>query len=533
MTLRAERPAADGEGVSAEHFTRAAERLIRRFARETNLLIAGRPVCVVRRGGGSRVGADRLAERLERMLRACGARDGRAGDTGLIEFDLTGASDPVAQPESVPIRLDGEPLPDRGDAAGRIAFARERMLVSAAFAQRLDVEGVRIGVAMVLEPKTAVLALLLRSAGAIVSVYAHPDEIDLGVAEALRAHGIAVSGDPALLGAEERAAALAFLRGADAGRGTWTGAGTGAGPDDAGLDVLLDDGAHLIRLAHEDLPEHVARWIGACEETTSGLTPLRAMARAGLLRTAVMAVNDAATKTRFDNRYGTGQSCVFAIADALDAAGESVRNRPAVVVGYGPVGAGVAAYLRALGAVVSVVERDPVRALEALHAGFVVARLDDCVDGALVVSATGVPGTIPARVLARAAVVAVAGGVPGEIVEAAPTDEEPANTTPAPAPRARILGGGGAINITAAEGNPIEIMDLSFAVQLAALDRLVRVRPGVGVHALPAHLDDEVARQALRARGIPIDPAHAVATPESSDWRSPRYLATAPGEATR
>ncbi len=121
------------------------------------------------------------------------------------------------------------------------------------------------------------------------------------MADALRAQGFAVTADPALSGAEELAAARAFLR--------------------AGLDVLLDDGAHLIRLAHDDDPSLVAGWIGACEETTSGLTPLRRMQDAGILRTAVMAVNDARTKTMFDNRYGTGQSCVFAIADLLEERG--------------------------------------------------------------------------------------------------------------------------------------------------------------------------------------------------------------------
>ncbi|RBO74318.1 adenosylhomocysteinase, partial [Microbacterium sp. H6] len=180
------------------------------------------------------------------------------------------------------------------------------------------VKGVRIGIAMVLEPKTAQLALLLRDAGATVAVYAHPDEIDVEVAQVLRSRGIPVDGDPALSAAAERAAAVAFLR--------------------RGFDLLLDDGSHLIRLAHE---EGIAAGLrGAAEETTSGLTPLRLMEREGVLEIPVIAVNDALTKTSFDNRYGTGQSCVFAIADALDDAGIDLRDQPAVVVGYGPVGEG-------------------------------------------------------------------------------------------------------------------------------------------------------------------------------------------------
>ncbi len=106
--------------------------------------------------------------------------------------------------------------------------------------------------------------------------------------------------------------------------------------------------------------------------------------------------------------------------------------------------------------------------------------------------------------------IAVAGGVPGEV---APHAE----------PGALLLGGGGAVNITAAEGNPIEIMDLSFAVQLAALGELLRRRPAPGVHALGPEVDDLVAREALRARGAEIDAPRPVDPEGLDDWRSPRY----------
>ncbi len=449
---------------------RAPERIVRRFARASNLLLAGRPFAV--RGTGS--------ASLHDLLVRLGGIPSPEPMPGRVEFDL----------DADTVRLDGAPLPERGDAAGRIAFARTHMPVSAAMAERLELTGLRVGVAMVLEPKTAVLSLLLRERGAQVSVYAHPDETDPAVADALRAQGLAVTADPALSGAAELAAARAFLR--------------------AGLDVLLDDGAHLIRLAHDDDPALVAGWIGACEETTSGLTPLRRMQDAGILRTAVMAVNDARTKTMFDNRYGTGQSCVFAIADLLEERGIALTDQPALVLGYGPVGRGVAAHLRALGAEVRVAETDPVRALEARHDGYPTGRAASLAEGALVVSATGVPGTVTAQIARAARVIAVAGGVPGEV---APHAE----------PGALLLGGGGAVNITAAEGNPIEIMDLSFAVQLAALGELLRRRPAPGVHALGPEVDDLVAREALRARGAEIDAPRPVDPEGLDDWRSPRY----------
>ncbi|MFF7682426.1 adenosylhomocysteinase [Microbacterium sp. NPDC007973] len=449
---------------------RAPERIARRFARASNLMLAGRPFVV--HGAGS---AD-----LHELLVRLGGIPSPHPAPGRVEFDR----------DADTVRLDGAPLPERGDAAGRISFARAHMPVSAAMAERLDLTGLRVGVAMVLEPKTAVLSLLLRERGAEVSVYAHPDETDPAVADALRAEGLAVTADPTLSGPAELAAARTFLR--------------------AGLDVLLDDGAHLIRLAHEGDPALVAGWIGACEETTSGLTPLRRMQDAGILRTAVMAVNDARTKTMFDNRYGTGQSCVFAIADLLEEHGIGLADQPALVLGYGPVGQGVAAHLRALGAEVRVAETDPVRALEARHDGFFTGPARESAAGALVVSATGVPGTVTADLAAKARVIAVAGGVPGEIAPGAEND-------------ALVLGGGGAVNITAAEGNPIEIMDLSFAVQLAALGELLRRRPSSGVHALGPDVDDLVAREALRVCGAEIDPPRPLDPEGLDEWRSPRY----------
>jgi adenosylhomocysteinase len=494
-----------------------AERIVRRFAGRTNLLIAGRPAHVRR---SSDPAFAPVAEALERLLRALGAvmdRGGAAPGTVQYAFDLLPAG---ADPADVPVLLDGAPLPDRGDAAGRIAFAGAHMPVSRRIAAGLDLRGLRVGVAMVLEPKTAQLALLLRGAGAQVAVYAHPDETDADVAAALRETGMPVDADAALSGDAERRAALSFLR--------------------RGFDVLIDDGSHLIRLAHEADPSVMESWIGANEETTSGLTPLRAMERAGRLRTAVLAVNDAQAKTRFDNRYGTGQSCVFAIADLLDEVGMSVRDQPALVIGYGPVGEGVAAQLAALGAEVRIAETDPVRALVAVHDGFPVGPALTAGRGALVVSATGAPGTVTAELRRAARIVAVAGGVPGEVDLAGVADAM------RPLPRRDgspsrhverladedtvVIDRGGGVNITGAEGNPIEIMDLSFAVQLAALDHLVRSRPAPGVHALPPEIDEVVTRAALAARGIEIDSPADSGADRAAEWRSPRYASSRSAE---
>jgi len=465
--------------------TTTAERLVRRFARETNLLVAGREFSVI--------GTDAIAEALRRLIPALG---GHLADGGVIFA-------PGQEPE---ILIDGAPLPARSTAAERVDNAGAHMPVSSAIARRLGeagtVRGIRVGIAMVLEPKTAQLALLLRGAGADVAVYAHPDEIDVDVADVLRDRGIPVDGDPALAGEAERTAAIAFLR--------------------RGFDLLLDDGSHLIRLAHEEGLAALLR--GAAEETTSGLTPLRLMQSEGLLDIPVIAVNDAAMKTSFDNRYGTGQSCVFAIADALDAAGIGMRDQPAVVIGYGPVGEGVAAHLRAFGVTVGVAETDPIRALRAAHDGFRIGALDELAPGALVISATGAPHTIGTRILADARIVAVAGGVPGEV------DVDPAALRPEHEHLDRVGDGalliarGGCVNLAAAEGNPIEIMDLSFAVQLAAVEQLLGSTLAPGVHAFPVEADQRIARAALAVRGTAIDERSPAQVAALAQWRSPRYL---------
>lgn len=474
-----------------------AERLLRRFARDTNLLIAGRPVQIA--GGGT------VAMSLRAMLTGIGARlsednSNTADARDRVVFDVASGQ----------ITLGGQPLTPRGDAGGRLDFARAHMPVSTALAEQMGtdgtVKGLRVGVSLTLEPKTANLALLLASAGASVAVYSHPDETDPEVADALRERGVPVDADASLAPHEERAAALAFLR--------------------RGFDVLVDDGSHLTRLAHEE--GLTTGWIGATEETTSGLTPLRTMEREGILATPVVAVNDAATKTGFDNRYGTGQSCVLAIADLLDEAGVTVRDQAALVIGYGPVGVGVAAHLRALGAQVRIAEIDPLRALLATHDGFEVGPADALAAGALVVSATGVEGTIKAPMIRGATAVAVAGGVPGEIdLDGATADDHLEPVAPhverLAGPGTLVLDRGNCINVTAAEGNPIEIMDLSFATQLAAINQLVTTRPGVGIHPVTDAAVAHVAHTAARTRGVVHDHETRASAISPTTWQSPRF----------
>lgn len=387
--------------------------------------------------------------------------------------------------------------------AGRdkIDWARRFMPVTTALAAELRtsalVSGRRIGLSLVLEPKTANLALSLAAAGADVSVVCDGTSTRDDVAAALRQAGIPVFGHAGADRQTDRLLALEFL--------------------DRGLDILVDDGSHLIRLAHTERPKLLDTLIGASEETTSGLWPLHAMARAGLLRVPVIAANDARCKTLFDNGYGTGQSTVLTITDLL---GTTLAGKTVAVAGYGYVGRGVARAVSALGATVTVTELDPVKALEALHAGFAVAPLIEAAAAAdLLISATGVAHTVDVEhllALPDGAAVAVAGGVDQEIaIDAAVAAGARRHAVAARVeafelPNGHsilILDDGGCINCTAGEGNPVEIMDLSFGVQLLAVELLATSGAGLpaGVHPLPDAADARVARAKLDSLGVRID----------------------------
>jgi adenosylhomocysteinase len=383
----------------------------------------------------------------------------------------------------------------------KIDWARRFMPVTASLSDELHrariVDGLRIGLSLVLEPKTANLALSLADAGAEVSVVCDAASTRDDVAAALHHAGIEVFARADADRATEHELALAFL--------------------DRRHDIIVDDGSALIRLAHAERPGVLETTIGASEETTSGLRPLRAMERDGRLRIPVIAANDARCKTLFDNGYGTGQSTVFTIADLL---GTGLTGKSVVIAGYGYVGRGVARAVSALGATVTVSEVDPVKALEALYAGYSVGTLADAAaDADLLISATGIAGTIAVEhllVLPEGAAVAVAGGVDQEIAIDAAVESGAVRRGVADRveefglPNGRtilILDDGACINCTAGEGNPIEIMDLSFGVQLVSIELLATHGAALppAVHPLPEVADARVANAKLRSLGVRID----------------------------
>jgi adenosylhomocysteinase len=276
---------------------------------------------------------------------------------------------------------------------------------------------------------------------------------------------------------------------------------------------LIDDGADLHVAAHSGGAKEID---GGSEETTTGVVRLRALEAEGRLAYPVIAVNNAQTKFLFDNRYGTGQSTFDGIlrATALLIAGKMV-----VVVGYGWVGKGVAMRARGLGARVTVVEVDPIRAIEAHLDGYEVTNIADAAKaGDIFVTATGQKGVVPYSAIERmkdGAVLANAGHFDVEIdvktllAKATGSKVVRDNVDELTLPggkRVYLIGKGRIANLVAAEGHPPEVMQMSFANQfMAALYiRKNHAKMEKKVLGVPRETEEEIARAALSSLGISI-----------------------------
>jgi len=278
-------------------------------------------------------------------------------------------------------------------------------------------------------------------------------------------------------------------------------------------DQVIDDGADLHVAAHLSAAKGI---VGGSEETTTGVVRLRALEAQGKLVYPVIAVNDARTKFMFDNRYGTGQSTLDGImrATALLLAGMKT-----VVVGYGWVGKGVAMRARGMGARVTVVEVDPVRALEAHLDGFEVSGIEGAAPaGELFITTTGQKNVIPYGAIARmreGAILANAGHFDVEIdvktlmakaKGVKPVRPNVDEVTLQSGKRVYLIAKGRIANLVAAEGHPPEVMQMSFANQMVAAIRIHGDHGKMGrkVYGVPPQLEDEVARAALRSMGVSI-----------------------------
>ena len=299
--------------------------------------------------------------------------------------------------------------------------------------------------------------------------------------------------------------------------------------------ITFDDGADLVNELHTRRKKDAHRIIASMEETTTGVIRLRAMANEGKLKFPVIAVNDAATKHLFDNRYGTGQSTVDGIIRATDFL---MAGKKVVVAGYGWCGRGFAMRARGMGAIVIVTEVDAVKAIEAAMDGFEVMPMAKAAKvGELFVTLTGnkhVLRTEHFRAMKDRAVVANSGHFNVEIDIPALkklskkltrnvrhcVDEYILKNNR----RIYLLAEGRLINLAAAEGHPASVMDMSFATQALQSEYVVKKRGklSVAVHDVPIEIEQQVSKLKLKSMFIDIDKL----TPEQIE-----YLASS-GEGT-
>jgi adenosylhomocysteinase len=295
--------------------------------------------------------------------------------------------------------------------------------------------------------------------------------------------------------------------------------------------ITMDDGADLVSTLHGKKSELLDFITGGTEETTTGVIRLRSMARNGVLSYPIIAVNDALTKHLFDNRYGTGQSTIDGI---LRSTNILLAGMTVVVCGYGWCGKGVASRAKGAGARVVVCEVDPLKALEALMDGYQVMPLTEAVTkGDIFVTVTGNKSVIRRehfRKMKDGAIIANAGHFNVEID--LPALEKMARHRReirqfveefelSDGRRLFVLAQGRLINLSAAEGHPALVMDMSFANQ--ALSVLYLKEHGhqlkKEVYPVPDHIDKEIARLKLESMGIKIDKLTAEQRKYLQEWK--------------
>jgi adenosylhomocysteinase len=399
----------------------------------------------------------------------------------------------------------------------RIEWAEREMPVLRQIRERFEREqplaGLRIGACLHVTTETANLARTLKAGGAEVHLAAsNPLSTQNPTAAALVAeYGISTYARRG----EDRDTYYAHLRAVA----------------DIHPVITMDDGCDLVSLLHSDRRSQLAEILAGTEETTTGVIRLRAMAADDALAFPVVAVNEALTKHLFDNRYGTGQSTLDGI---LRATNLLIAGRNVVVAGYGWVGRGIASRMAGHGAHVAVVEVDPVRALEALMDGYQVMTVGEAAPwGDLFVTATGNVNVFRREHFATmrdGAIMANSGHFDAELDLPALREMAEGHVREVRdnvqqfdigGKRLNLVAEGRLVNLSAAEGHPAAVMDMSFANQALSAEyvALHHAELEARVYGVPEAIDAEVARLKLAAMGITLD----AMTPEQlayvSSWQ--------------
>jgi adenosylhomocysteinase len=289
-------------------------------------------------------------------------------------------------------------------------------------------------------------------------------------------------------------------------------------------NIIVDDGADLVATVHSEMRELLPGIRGGSEETTSGVKRLKSMANEGVLAFPMISVNDAHSKYLFDNRYGTGQSVMDGI---LRTTNMLVAGKNVVIAGYGWCGRGVAMRASAMGARVIVTELDPHRAFEALMDGYEVASMDDAASrGDIFLTLTGNTRVIRREHFGKmkdGVLLGNAGHFDVEICKPDLLDLSSSVEETRPGVetyilkdgrRIHLLGEGRLVNLACADGHPIEIMDLSFALQLESAVFLAKNTLKPGLYDVPEAIDRAVMEAKLASLNIRLDRM----TPEQEEY---------------
>jgi adenosylhomocysteinase len=401
-----------------------------------------------------------------------------------------------------------------GEGVRRIEWAEREMpvlrLIRERFERERPLDGLRIGACLHVTTETANLMRTLKAAGAqVVLAASNPLSTKDDVAAALVVeYGIPVFARRG----EDRDTYYAHLNSVA----------------DTRPQITMDDGCDLVSLLHSERTEALGDVLAGTEETTTGVIRLKAMAADGALRFPVVAVNEALTKHLFDNRYGTGQSTVDGIIRATNLL---IAGRNVVIAGYGWVGRGIASRMHGHGAHVTIIEVDPVRALEALMDGFQVMTAGQAAAwGDLFVTATGNVNVFRREHFAAmkdGAVMANSGHFDAELDLKALREMAEGHVREVRdnvqefdlgGKRLHLIAEGRLVNLGAAEGHPAAVMDMSFANQALSAEYVAGHHAELEnrVYVVPEAIDAEVARLKLAAMGIELD----AMTPEQLQYVS-------------
>ena len=394
----------------------------------------------------------------------------------------------------------------------KIEWARKHMPVLNGIAEDVKrnqaLKGIKVALSVHMEAKTAYLAQVLAECGAeVYATGSNPLSTQDDVAAALAQSGVTVFATHGCTAEEYNdylCKALSCIP-----------------------DVLVDDGGDMLTVLHEEHPEWAVNLRGGCEETTTGVIRIRNRAKAGKLNFPMFSINDADCKHLFDNRYGTGQSVWDGIMRTtnLNIAGTTV-----VVAGYGWCGKGVSMRAKGMGAKVIVTEVDSVKAIEAVMDGFSVMPMNEAAKlGDIFITVTGCDGVITTKhmlSMKEGAIMCNAGHVDVEVdvaglramaKESCEIRKNIEGFTLENGKTIYLLGEGRLVNLACGDGHPVEIMDMSFALQFACALRMAEMGKTLkpDLYDVPRDIDQEVALRKLNALGIQID----VLTPEQE-----RYL---------